>query len=216
MKFLNTLSNFIYPKKCGICNKICKNYLCENCERKLQKIEKIKINKVKNKYFSEHLYIFKYDGIIRKKIISYKFNDNAYLYNFFAKIILKNKKAYSFLENYDIIIPISIHKKRLKQRGYNQTELIAQEIVKNIEKLELKNNILIKIKNTNPQSTLNKSNRKNNLMGAYKIINSEEIRYKNIVLIDDVYTTGSTVNECSKILKQAGAGKIGVITIAKD
>lgn len=212
MDFLNLL----FPIKCGICNKISKEAICNNCLNNLYKIEKVKIINVKNNYYNKHLYIFDYKGIIREKIIHYKFRDKAYLYNFFAKIILKNKKIYRFIKSYDIIIPVSISKQRFKERGYNQTLLIAKELAGNIESLELNNNVLFKIKNTAPQSTLNKAERKSNLKGAYAIKNETEVKNKKIVILDDVYTTGSTAKECSKLLKSAGAKQIGIITIAKD
>ena len=94
--------------------------------------------------------------------------------------------------------------------------LIAKELAGNIKGLELNNNVLFKIKNTAPQSTLNKAERKSNLKGAYVIKNETEIKNKKILILDDVYTTGSTAKECSKLLKSAGAKQIGIITIAKD
>ena len=208
--------NFLFPVKCGICNKISKEAICNNCLNNLYKIEKTKIANVKNCYYNKQLYIFDYKGIIRTKIIQYKFRDKAYLYKFFVQIMLKNKKIYRFIKSYDIIIPVSISKQRFKERGYNQTLLIAKELASDIEKLELKNDVLFKIKNTAPQSTLNKVERKNNLKDTYVVINDTAIKNKKILILDDVYTTGSTAGECSKILKKAGAEQIGVITIAKD
>ena len=208
--------NFLFPMKCGICNKILKEAICNNCLNKLYKIEKVKIVNVKNCYYNKHLYIFEYKGIIRTKIIQYKFRDKAYLYNFFAHIMLKNKKIYRFIKSYDIIIPVSISKQRFKERGYNQTLLIAKELASNIENLELKNDVLFKIKNTAPQSTLNKAERKSNLKGAYAVKNETVIKNKKVLILDDVYTTGSTAKECSKLLKSTGVKHIGVITIAKD
>ena len=171
--------------------------------------------KPRNKYFKELISIFKYEGIIRDKILQYKFEDKAYMYNTFAKIILKNEKICGLLKKYDIIIPVPIHKKRKAQRGYNQTQLIASKISKYVE-IKLCDDVLIKSKNTIAQSKLNKNKRKQNIKGAFKILNSEKIQGKNILLFDDIYTTGSTVNECSKILTRAGAKRIGVLTIAKD
>lgn len=208
--------NFLFPVKCGICNKISKEAICNNCLNNLYKVEKVKIISVKNNYYNKHLYIFDYKGSIRTKIIQYKFRDKAYLYKFFVHIMLKNKKIYRFIKSYDIIIPVSISKQRFKERGYNQTLLIAKELASNIENLELKNDALFKIKNTAPQSTLNKVERKNNLKDTYVVINDTAIKNKKILILDDVYTTGSTAGECSKILKKAGAEQIGVITIAKD
>ena len=86
----------------------------------------------------------------------------------------------------------------------------------NDNKITIKINILQKEKNIKPQSTLNKVDRKDNIRNAYSVINSIEVKNKKILLFDDVFTTGSTTNECSRILKENGAKKIGVLTIAKD
>lgn len=117
--------------------------------------------------------------------------------------------------SYDIIIPVPIHKKRYKERGYNQSELLASEIAKTLN-ISIEKRVLIKNVNNTPQSKLSKIERKNNANGVYKIINAQKIKNKKIIIIDDIYTTGSTANECSKLLKQAGASEIAVFTIAKD
>ena len=100
-------------------------------------------------------------------------------------------------------------------RGYNQTELIAREIAKNT-KLKLENKILYKQKNIVSQSELNRNNRKQNVKDAFIIKNSETIKNKNVLIFDDIYTTGSTLQECSRILKNAGVKHVGILTIAKD
>lgn len=212
---LELILNLIYPKTCGICKRISKQNICPKCKYNLKKHEIARIQKCNDKYFEEMAYIFKYEGIIRERIIEYKFFEAGYLYKTFAEIIIKNKKISDFIKNYDIIIPVPVHKNRKKQRGYNQTELIARKIGTEL-KIDMQKNILIKIQNTKPQSTLNKENRKKNAKDAYKAQNENKIYGKNILLLDDIYTTGSTANECSKILRLAGANKIGVLTIAKD
>ena len=210
--------NLIFPQCCLICGKICNRILCKNCKNKLEKhaIFKIEIVKNKNFYFDKQIYIFNYENDIRNLILDYKFHDKSYLYQIFAKIIIKNAKIYGFFKKYDIITSIPIHKKRKKQRGYNQSELISKEIAKNTEGIEFQNDILIKIKNTVPQSLLNKAQRQKNVQGAYKVINEEKIKNKKIILFDDIYTTGNTVNECAKILKANGAKEVLVLTVAKD
>lgn len=218
-KLFDNVLNFIYPPACGFCGEICKEYLCKKCEISIIKNLKCKIdiyNESINRYYNEHLYLFKYEGKIREKILDYKFNDKSYLYKTFSEIILKNKKACGFLNSYDIIIPIPIHKKRKKERGYNQSELIAKDIVNRINSLKMDKDNLYKCKHIKPQSTLTKKERTENIKGAYRIRDKSKIEDKKIIILDDVYTTGSTVNECSKILKEAGAEKIGILTIAKD
>ena len=156
--------------------------------------------------------MFVYDGIIRKKIIKYKFLNAPYLYYFFASVILDDLKLIEYIKKFDIIIPVPIHKKRKKKRGYNQSELIAKVISQKLD-IQLQLNVLYKIRNNLPQSTLNQAERKYNAKNVYILKNKELIENKNILIFDDIYTTGNTVNECSKILKMAGAKEKEIMEI---
>lgn len=216
MHFINAILNIIYPNVCGICNNISKEDICVKCMAKIKAKKQTKKHIYLSKSFTYHMYIFPYDDFIRKNIIQYKFSDEAYRYKSFVKIMLKDKKICGFLKKYDIIIPVPISKERRIQRGYNQSELIVKELAKNMKNLNIGTNILYKIRNTPAQSSLNQEQRKNNLKNAYIVKNIEEIKNKKILLFDDVYTTGSTVEECSKMLKLSGAQEIGVLTLAKD
>ena len=216
--------NFIYPPVCGICGKLNEEFLCNKCEKILEDkaifgIDKnnSKKNYEKNseKYFDEHLYIFLYEGIIRRAILKYKFQEESYLYKTFVNFLLKNENFFEKLEKYDTIIPVPISKERFKTRGYNQSLLLAREISKKIN-LKLETECLFKVKNIIEQSKLNKRARMKNIQGVYDLVNKEKLYNKKILLIDDIYTTGSTVNECSRILKKAKTKKIGIFTLAKD
>ena len=127
------------------------------------------------------------------------------------------QKSFENLKKYDIIISVPISRQRRKERGYNQSELIALELSK-ILGVQIKKDIIYKIKNTVPQSSLNKVQREENAKGVYKVKNTEKLYNKKILIFDDIYTTGNTVNECAKTLVQKGIKKenIGVLTIAKD
>lgn len=170
---------------------------------------------LEDKYFEELIYYFRYEGIIRKLILDYKFNDKSYLYKTFVSFLTKDEKIFEKIQKYDTIIPVPISKKRKKDRGYNQSMLIAKEIALKT-KVNLLNNCLIKTKNIIEQSKLNKEDRLENIQGVYELKNKQNIENKKILLIDDIYTTGSTVNECSKILKQGNPNKIGILVLAKD
>ena len=210
------LIDLIYPPVCGICGKLDRNSLCKACEIMLNKYFDIRIDEYnEGKYYNKHIYFFMYEGNIRRLILNYKFKEKSYLYETFVNFLIKKEKVFEIIKSYDIILPVPISKKRYNQRGYNQTELIAREISKSTELL-LVTKCLYKQKNNVPQSTLNKENRIQNVKDAYKIKNLRIIKNKKIILFDDIYTTGSTVNECSKILKENGAKKIIVITLAKD
>ena len=200
---------------CAFCGKIDENFLCENCRKEVQKIENPHIDKYTSKYYEEHIYIFNYKDV-RDKILAYKFDDKPYYYKTFVNILLNNKKICEILKSYDIIIPVPIHNKRRRERGYNQAELVAKEIAGEMGLEYI--NILKKCKNTIPQSTLSKEERIENSIGIYTVKEKLEYRVKNkkILIFDDVYTTGATANECAKVLKMLEPHKIGILTIAKD
>ena len=119
MNFLENVLNLIFSPNCGICGKSgC--YICNECIEKIKKL-KLAVNRIdkyndEEKYFDKHLYIFKYEDIIRKKIIEYKFGNKPYLFNMFCEFFVKNKKACRFLKSYDIIVSVPISKKRFKER----------------------------------------------------------------------------------------------------
>ena len=210
LKIQEKISNLLYPPICGICEKINKDALCPKCNLELKKQaevnilqkEEIEENIKKEKYFEE-------------LILDYKFNEKSYLYKTFVNFLLKNEKIFENIKKYDKIIPVPISKKRNKERGYNQSMLIAEEIA-NKTNLELVNNCLIKTKNIIEQSKLNKEDRQQNIQGVYSLQNERLITNKKILLVDDIYTTGSTVNECCRILQQANPKTIGVLVLAKD
>ena len=238
--FYDWILNLVYPPVCGICGKFNQEFLCKKCQKMLEAEAKFKIDKVDNqKYsFESHLYIFKYEGIIRKLILNYKFNEKSFLYKTFVNFLLKNEKFFEILKSYDTIIPVPVSSKRMNERGYNQSELLANDIVKQITKISSKHMLngilitqkeniqklkcecvtdcLIKNKNIIEQSKLNKEQRQKNIQGVYILKNKEKLINKKILLIDDIYTTGSTVNECCKVLQKARPKKIDVFTIAKD
>lgn len=215
MHFIDAVLNIFFPNVCGICNKICKEPICPKCKAELNKIKECKKHIYLTKSFGAHMYIFNYKDIIRKSIVNYKFNEQAYKYKAFANFIVNNKKICRYLRKYDIIIPVPISKKRKRQRGYNQSELILMEVAKSMKDICVSTNVLYKVRNTLPQSRLGKEERLNNLKNAYEVRNNEIIRNKKVLLFDDIYTTGSTVEECSKMLKNAGAYEIRSINSCK-
>lgn len=236
---LELVLNFLFPQTCIICGKLASNYICNICEERFYKYKQFKI--INNRkmimdklgiqnnnfiqrfylignekiYWEEMLYCFDYKGIIRKFMLQYKFSDKAYLANFFVYEMLKNKKVYEKLKSYDIIIPVPMDKVKKSKRGYNQTELIINIISKK-QVILVDNNILEKIKSLQTQSTLKKSDRKSNVKDAYFVKCADKIKNKKVILFDDIFTTGATVNEIAQKLKEAGAKQILILVIAKD
>ncbi len=234
---LELVLNFLFPQTCVICGKLCSNYICEKCEKRFDKYKKFNIidneKLIKDKigieninlkqkyylidnqkiYWEKMMYCFDYKNIIRKYILQYKFFEKAYLSSFFAYEILNNKKLNEILKSYDIIIPVPMDKIKKSKRGYNQTQLITNIISKSSNILS-GDEIVQKLKSTKTQSTLKKEERENNIKDVYVV--KQNIKNKNIILFDDIYTTGATINEISKKLKEAGARRIFVLILAKD
>lgn len=195
-------------------------YKIKNMNYKLNSgIDKIKQKKyhiINNQifYWDKLLYAFEYKGIVRKYILKYKFGSKPYISNFFAYEILKSKKVYEILKFCDIIIPVPLDKKKQRERGYNQSKLIAKILS---QKTNIKfQDILLKVKQIKTQSLLKNSERKKNVENAFGIKNPELVKNKKVIIFDDIYTTGATANEISKVLKSAGAKNIFILVIAKD
>jgi ComF family protein len=127
------------------------------------------------------------------------------------------KIASPFNETNFILVPIPLYKQRLKWRGFNQAEELAKELSKFLL-IPVYSNILVRIKETLPQVNLAKEERENNVRGAFAVRNSElkSIEKKKVLLVDDVYTTGSTMEECARVLKESGAKEVWGIAVARD
>ncbi|MDD2586996.1 MAG: ComF family protein [Syntrophomonadaceae bacterium] len=113
----------------------------------------------------------------------------------------------------DVIVPVPISAGNLKLRGFNQTELLGRQISKTI-KVKMEPNLLYRIKETPSQRELTRAAREKNLLHAFKVRDASKVAGKHILLVDDVYTTGSTSKECARTLRDSGAEKVAVITWA--
>ena len=107
-----------------------------------------------------------------------------------------------------------LHPKRKKIRGFNQAKIIAEELAR-LKGIELEEGVLKKVKNIPPQTLIEMDEREKNVSGAFRVVDEDKIKGKTIILVDDVYTTGSTVKECSAVLRKAGAEEIRAITVAQ-
>ena len=110
-------------------------------------------------------------------------------------------------EEIELMIPVPMYEKKQKIRGFNESELLAEVLAERIQKQCSKNN-LKRIRNTTPQNALNAEQRKQNIKGAFTLENKQEVNGKTILLIDDIFTTGTTINECAKVLYHNGAKKV--------
>lgn len=211
--------DILFPKFCLGCKRE-GEYLCEDCKGTLEISEfpspKDQLKNLDGLYFPldyknplarELIKKFKYEPFIREisKTLTSLILDHFLL-------IGKNpqKDFADFL-----IIPVPLDKKREKWRGFNQAKEIGKNLSQSL-KIPLEGNILIKIKKTALQTQLNKKEREKNVRGAFLVKNSQVIKGKKILLVDDVYTTGSTLEECARVLKDSGAKEVLGVVVARE
>lgn len=158
--------------------------------------------------------VFCYNDNSKKLIIDFKYSDRLHAANRFAEWIIYAGR--DVMDEVDYIVPVPLHWKRLFQRRYNQSALITNVLSKKtgIESLPM---ALERKKHTPPQASLTRRQRLNNLKGAFKVNLKQKglIKGKNVLLVDDVTTTGTTIKECTKVLRKAGAEKVFVLTLAR-
>lgn len=225
---LKYILEILYPPKCTFCKNLLtttnkeNKYICKTCHQSLpfifNDISKISDRDIyykflnRNYYFKECISVFFYEGIIATSIRKFKFYNKLSFSSLFSYYISLFVNDFYSDVNFDFITYIPMYKLKEKQRGYNQAKLLAKNISK-ILKIPL-SELLIKIKDNQIQHNLPANMRINNVKNIYKALNIQNINEKTILLIDDIVTTGSTLNEASKILKENGAKNIYCATIA--
>lgn len=167
-------------------------------------------------YFDRALSVFHYDGVLKELVHDFKYKKATSLAVEFADLTVDFIKEYGVGKDTDIILSIPMHPRRLFKREVNTSDILAKNIAKRLG-LKYSARVLKKIKNTVPQSKLPRSERINNIKYSFSLHKNKktEIKNKNILLVDDLLTTGSTVNECARLLKGASSGRIEVITLAR-
>lgn len=215
-KLYNLLINAFFPTRCPYCNEaIFRNTeACDDCKSKLE-YENITTVLYKSKNISP----FKYSGINKKAVLNFKFNNNPNYSEQMAismqKSIIKEYSNYLSSENqkcFDIITCVPFTKNRYQKRGYNQSQLLAKSLSEHFN-IEFQP-ILLKTKDNKAQHTLSKSERKKNVEGVFEANPEYKVSDKTILLIDDILTTGSTLNECVNVLYANGAKTVLCATYA--
>jgi len=232
MKIFKTLVNLIFPINCVGCDKE-ETWICDNCSQKIAQntihyclnckkqtklgeichdcaprffIDRIWIaSDFQNKYLSQLIKLYKY-----------KFAQNIsnflgfFLLDFFKNQVLSQEKK--LLAKNILIIPVPLHSKRLRWRGFNQSEKLAS-IIANELKIPISINNLKRIKFKKPQATLKKEDRIKNIHQAFTW-HGDRLNNQSIILVDDVTTTGATLNECANVLKENGAKEVWGLVLA--
>ena len=150
------------------------------------------------------------DSIVGQAIKRFKF-DGQIVYLPLLQYWLHRSECMALVDDADLLLPVPLFPKRLKKRGFNQ----ALELVRGFPEKAKDFEVLIRIKNTRPQVELKGKERRENVKDAFAVPRPEEVKDKKILLIDDLYTTGSTARECAKVLRRAGAARVEVLTVAR-
>lgn len=208
------LQDIVFPPYCPGCGRLLnfgKDW-CEECLQEVCSFEKIEISNFE--YIDEAYSLGKYEGGLRQVIYDIKFNNrkgiSIKLEPFLELLINRDE-----LDAIDLVIPIPISSKKRKKRKYNQVDIIFKKWI--IEQGYSWEDILLKENDTKPMFSLNKEERIKNITGAFHFLSEKDqasVKDKNILLVDDIFTTESTMEVVSKLLKQNGAKKITALTLA--
>jgi competence protein ComFC len=149
---------------------------------------------------------------LRDALLAFKFRGRKDVGRFL--VVLLKKKLQPLSSHIDIIVPLPGTQRRLRERGFSQTFLLSQEISRVMDR-PVEYRSLIKSRETRDQYTLNRDERNKNLLGAFSVVNNQAVKGKRILLVDDLFTTGNTVYEASKMLKRAKAQRVEVFALAR-
>lgn len=186
-------------KKCGKPLEDEKRELCTDCKKKKHEFEQGKA-------------VFVYSGGIRELLYRFKYSNRREYADFYGEEALHRYEKWILNKKIQVIVPIPLHKKRQRVRGYNQAELFARVIGARLG-IPVCADLMIREKNTVPQKELNEAERKNNLKNAFKITKNI-VHLSYILLVDDIYTTGSTIDAAALALKKAGGTHIYFICVS--
>jgi ComF family protein len=226
---LEYILDLFYPPRCPVCDglsdgpgktcKKCSNVFllikeprCMKCGKQLGKAEAeycLDCTKKKLSYIKGYP-LWVYNLEMKKSVSAFKYHNKKEYGKYYAKEMARHFGKDLLSLGVQCMIPIPVHKKRLRKRGYNQAEILADELYKYI-KIPVNTGILVRCKNTLPQKELNDTERLKNLTSAFKIKDKDVIikgNIKRVLLVDDIYTTGSTVEACARVLMQAGVEEI--------
>ncbi len=177
-------------------------FLCAECRRQ-------------DLYFNRTFIPTLYEGVMKKLIHLLKYNKKRGIMRSLERIIRSYFDCFSSsFPSLDLVVPIPLHRKRLRERGFNQAELIAKVVAKHIQ-VRLSNGNLKRTKATITQTSLDREERTKNLRQAFTVKNRDEFQARDVLVVDDVYTTGTTIKEAARTLKEAGVQEVYVFALAR-
>ncbi len=223
--------DILYPRHCAVCDEILPfggGLICEECEDKPVPVSGPRCMKCGRMLYSDreeycsdcreviHFYdrafsVFVYNDAMQQSIFRFKYQGKQEYADFYAESIYKYLGREIMGFKADALIPVPLHKDRLKKRGYNQASLIAGRLSK-LTGIKVEEDLVQRVAATMPQKNLNREERRKNLKRAF-LLSRNIVELTRVIIVDDIYTTGSTVDEMSLLLKEAGVREIYVVTV---
>ncbi len=206
----------LYPPRCPLCDQLVfvRDRPCHECALLLRPlIAEPSLSHLDRIWFSRCRSRFAFEGKLREALHAYKYGARLDLARYGGDLLAEEARS---LGPFDAIVPVPLHAKRLRARGYNQSALIAKRLGRTLD-CPVWCEALERLRDVPPQVDLSRSERLQNMRGAFAVRRADAVRLKGqrLLLIDDVLTTGATVNECARVLMRAGAEQVDVITIAR-
>lgn len=219
-KFKRYILHLFFPNRCACCDSFIEynEFICEECKTSLPFTDENSGPHCGEFQLDSFSAPFYYKDGIDRAIRAMKFHGIRQNADFLACYMANCVKHSAEYQNANIIIPVPLHKTDRRRRGYNQSELIAKRVSKAIN-IPMRTDILIKERRTKKQHDLSYEERLSNLNGAFSVKDKGALSGKRIILIDDVFTTGSTMSACAKALKSGGAAAVYGLTasiVTKD
>ena len=211
---LNKLSrgilDFFFPRRCPFCGAVAgKELLCKKCLRSLPFTGD---HAVREGTFGRCAAPLYYEDRVREAILQFKFKAKLGGLSCFG-MLMAECAAEHYSGAFDAITWVPVSKKRLKKRGFDQTRYLTGSMCVDWHVAPIET--LRKVTDNPPQSTLEtEEQRRANVLGVYEAVNAEQFRGKRLLLVDDILTTGATLSECVRVLKEAGAGEVMCLTLA--
>lgn len=169
---------------------------------------------LEKRYFRKARAFGVYDGSLMEAIHLFKYRKKSLLSRPLSTLARETFFQFWDVGGIDLLVSVPLHVKRLRERGFNQAHLLIRRWARQ-DGIVLEGLTLIRSRWTEPQTTLSRTERRKNIKGAFSLRHPEKIKGRKVLLVDDVYTTGATVNECARVLMKAGAEFVDVLTLAR-
>ena len=219
----------LYPQTCCFCGKVSKEKVCATCRKQIEYISEPRCKKCgkpiqnetrefchdcegKTTYYDQGRSVWLHQGPVRWSVYQFKYRNRRIYANYYADELYRLYKDNIKDWGVTCIIPVPLHPKRKRKRGYNQAEIIAKRLGQLMD-IKVDTKAVERIKNTKPRKELGAKERKNSLNGAFRVKKGWKCE-NSVLLIDDIYTTGSTIDSVAKVLKEEGTSKVWFLTIS--